>query len=158
MRYEEAINKLKDDGGQEIAFGDNIGTSSEKWLTHNAGDLPIWITHKPKSLEPFPYCLCKEDQRLSMTADLIAPNGFGEICGVAEKSYDMASLEERLLEKGMEGMLKEYGWVKESRNFGMVPHTAFGMGFERLLRWLCGNQHVKDNIPFPRIFDRYPLP
>ena len=69
--------------------------------------------------------------------------------GGAEKSYDMASLEERLLEKGMEGMLKEYGWVKESRNFGMVPHTAFGMGFERLLRWLCGNQHSQGQHPVP---------
>ena len=93
-----------------------------------------------------------------MTADLIAPNGFGELCGVAEKSHDMAMLEERLSEKGKEKMLEEYGWVKDSRNFGMVPHTAFGMGFERLLRWLCGNQHVKDNIPFPRVFGRYPLP
>ena len=51
-----------------------------------------------------------------------------------------------------------YGWVRDMRKFGLVPHTAFGMGFERLLRWLCGNGHVKDVIPFPRVFGRDPLP
>jgi asparaginyl-tRNA synthetase len=92
-----------------------------------------------------------------MTADLIAPDGFGEICGVAEKSYTLAELDERLTEKGKDGVL-EYGWIREMRNYGLVPHVAFGMGFERLLRWWLGMDHIKDTIPFPRVFGRRPLP
>jgi asparaginyl-tRNA synthetase len=92
-----------------------------------------------------------------MTADLISPGGYGEICGVAEKSYRLADLDERLKEKG-KGAVDEYQWVRDMRNYGMVPHVAFGMGFERLIRWWIGAPHVKDTIPFPRIFGRRPLP
>jgi len=77
---------------------------------------------------------------------------------VVEKSFTREELELRLKEKNKLDLLDIYGWVLESRDFGMVLHTAFGMGFERVARWFCGVAHVKDMIPFPRIFDRYPLP
>lgn len=121
-------------------------------------DGPVWITHKPRELEPFPYSVYPADDNLTMTADLISSNGFGEICGVAEKSFTREELELRLKEKNKLDPLNIYGWVLESRDFGMVPHTAFGMGLETVPRWFCGVPHVKDMIPFPRIFDRYPLP
>lgn len=63
-----------------------------------------------------------------------------------------------MAEKGKDILSETYGWVRDLRNFGMVPHTAFGMGFERVIRWLCGMEHVKDTIPFPRVFGRDPLP
>ena len=157
MRYADAIALLQDHG-HGVTFGDNINKEYERWLTRNNGERPLWITHKPKSMEPFPYSGDPTDVTLSMTGDLIAPNGFGEICGVAEKSYAMGEMDSRLQEKDKQDQLDIYGWVRDSRDFGMAPHTAFGMGFERLLRWLCGNAHVKDNIPFPRIFEREPLP
>jgi len=93
-----------------------------------------------------------------MTADLIAPSGFGEICGVAKKAFKLEDLDTRLREKGKENMVEEYGWVRELREVGLVPHTAFGMGFERVIRWFCLVTHVKDTIPFPRTFERHPLP
>ncbi|MCJ1469483.1 hypothetical protein MMC07_008116, partial [Pseudocyphellaria aurata] len=157
ITYRAAIDKLRS-GGFDVQFGANIGKSHERWLTEHACERPLWITNKPKSLEPFPYSIDPADDQLTMTADLVAPNGFGEICGVAEKSFSTEMLDERLKEKSKTCSQPEYQWVRELRDFGMVPHTAFGMGFERMLRWLCGNAHVKDNIPFPRIFDRYPLP
>jgi asparaginyl-tRNA synthetase len=156
MSYRDAIEALQK-AGFPIQFGCNIGKLHEDWLTKHVDEQPLWITHKPRSLEPFPYCSHKDDKDLSMTADLIAPHGFGEICGVAEKSFTAQQLEERIQEKG-KTLSQEYMWVRELRDFGMVPHTAFGMGYERLLRWMCGNAHVKDNIPFPRIFGRHPLP
>ena len=144
----------------EIEFGQNISGKQERQLTEHfckEGLSPLWITHKPRQLEPFPYSIHPTDLRLTMTADLVAPNGYGEICGVAEKSYRLSDLDERLQEKRKTGA-EEYQWVRELREFGMVPHVAFGMGLERLLRWWIGARHVKDTIPFPRVFGRIPLP
>jgi asparaginyl-tRNA synthetase len=155
--YAAAIQMLQQ-SGVDIYFGSNISKACEDRLTAQNGHQPIWITNKPRTLEPFPYAIDNEDKRCTMTADLIAPNGYGEICGVAEKSFERSALDERMAEKEKDKQLEIYGWVREMRGFGLVPHTAFGMGFERLLRWLCGNNHVKDVIPFPRIFGREPLP
>ena len=156
VTYQHAIEMLNCQG-ISLAFGQNISKQGEELLTKHF-DGPVWITHKPLELEPFPYCIHPTNNKLTMTADLISSNGFGEICGVAEKSFTREELELRLKEKDKLDLLDIYGWVLESRDFGMAPHTAFGMGFERVARWFCGVPHVKDMIPFPRIFDRYPLP
>jgi asparaginyl-tRNA synthetase len=145
---------------EAFQFGQNISNHHERMLTEqfcSRGNSPLWITHKPRVLEPFPYAIHPHDTRLTMTADLVAPDGFGEICGVAEKSYRLSDLHERLKEKGMDGR-KEYEWVRDMRHYGMVPHVAFGMGLERVIRWWIGAKHVKDTIPFPRLFGRVPLP
>ncbi|RDW74549.1 uncharacterized protein DSM5745_07211 [Aspergillus mulundensis] len=156
ITYREALALLKTKG-LDLAFGDNICRKAEILLTSHFGG-PVWLTHKPRSLEPFPYSLCPDDPELTMTADLISSAGFGEICGVAEKSFTREDLETRLEEKGKSAAHEMYGWVLQSRDFGMAPHTAFGMGFERVLRWFCGAPHVKDMIPFPRVFGRDPTP
>lgn len=156
ITYMEAL-ALLNEKNLALAFDQNISKNAENLLTdHFQG--PLWITHKPRELEPFPYCVCPEDDRLTMTADLISSGGFGEICGVAEKSFTREELETRMKEKGKMEQIDIYSWVLDSRDFGMVPHTAFGMGFERVLRWFCGIPHVKDAIPFPRIFGRDPIP
>lgn len=85
-------------------------------------------------------------------------NGHVKICGVAEKIFLVQELDARLAEKGKLTDGEDIAWVREMRNAGMAPHTAFGMGFERLLRWLIGVGHIKDTIPFPRLFGRHPLP
>ncbi|KAJ2906433.1 hypothetical protein MKZ38_001793 [Zalerion maritima] len=141
----------------EISFGQNISKQAEDLLTDYFRG-PVWLAHKPRGLEPFPHRIYPADEELTMTADLISSGGFGEICGVAEKSFTREDLELRLKEKGKSEMQDVYGWVLQSRDFGIVPHTAFGRGFERVLRWFCGVAHVKDMIPFPRIFGRDPTP
>ncbi|KAJ0347995.1 hypothetical protein COL154_013800 [Colletotrichum chrysophilum] len=135
----------------------NLLNQAEDALTNHFGG-PVWLMHKPRCLEPFPYRVYPDDEELTMTADLISSGGFGEICGVAEKSFTREDIELRLKRKGKAEIRDVYGWVLQSRDFGMVPHTAFGMGFERVLRWFCGVGHVKDMIPFPRIFGRDPTP
>lgn len=156
ITYIEAL-ALLNESNFALSFGQNISKPAENLLTEHFGG-PVWVTHKPRELEPFPYCICPGDDRLTMTADLISSGGFGEICGVAEKSYTRDELETRMKEKGKMEQMDIYSWVLESRDFGMVPHTAFGMGFERLMRWFCGLPHVKDAIPFPRVFGRDPIP
>jgi asparaginyl-tRNA synthetase len=88
-----------------------------------------------------------------MVADLIASNGCGELLGIAEKIHDPAMLDERLAEKGK---LDEprYQFVRDVHQAGCVPHIAFGMGLERLIRWLLNIPHVRDAIPFPRVVRR----
>lgn len=88
-----------------------------------------------------------------MTADLISPNCFGKICGVAKKLFTREELEVRLKEKNKLNLFNLHSWVLESRDFGMVLHTAFGIGFERVARWFSGMPHIKDIIPFPRRFN-----
>lgn len=157
VTYRESLKILKD-MDCHIEFGQNIHQRAELLLTEHF-KCPVWITHKPRVLEPFPYSICESDDSLTMTADLISSGGFGEICGVAEKSFEEADLAARLAEVSRPREVQEaYQWVLQSRGFGMVPHTAFGMGFERVLRWFCGAPHVRDVIPFPRTFGRDFIP
>ncbi|KAH7166553.1 hypothetical protein EDB81DRAFT_878894 [Dactylonectria macrodidyma] len=126
ITYREALTLLNVKG-HDITFGQNVSKPAEDLLTDHFGG-PIWLTHKPRALEPFPYQLCATDQNLTMTADLISSGGFGEICGVAEESFTKEQLETRLKEKGKLEMQAVYGWVLKSRSFGMVPHTALVLG------------------------------
>ena len=104
-------------------------------------------------MEPFPYVIDKSDTRVTQTADLIATGGYGELLGIAEKTHNLAELDERMQAKGKYGDPR-YDWVRQMREFGCVPHGGFGMGCERFIRWLLGIPHVRDTIPFPRIFRR----
>jgi asparaginyl-tRNA synthetase len=107
----------------------------------------------PRVVEPFPYVIDPNDTRVTMVADLIASNGYGELLGIAEKIHDPAMLDERLDEKDKLGEPR-YQFVRDVHDAGCVPHIAFGMGLERLVRWLLNIPHVRDAIPFPRVVRR----
>ncbi len=149
--YREAIAFLQEQGHQ-ITFGEGISGDGEVELG-KLFDGPFWIVGNPRTIEPFPYVIDPNDLELTRTADLISPEGFGELLGTAEKIIDIDMLDERMREKGKADDSR-YAWIREMREFGMVPHTAFGMGLERFLRWLLGASHVRDTIPFPRLFHR----
>jgi len=95
---------------------------------------------------------------LTKVADLIAPQGFGEILGVAEKIWQHDKLVERMREKGIDVSIEKYKWYLELRLFGCVPHSGLGMGIERAIRYFLKLPHVRDAIPFPRMFQRKPYP
>jgi len=151
ISYEEAIAHLKREG-VDIEFGKGLGGADEEILS-KLFPSPFWVTGIPRSIEPFPYCIDPTDTRITRVADLIASGGKGELLGVAEKISDIGMLDERLGEKGK---LQDprYGWIRDVHQLGCVPHAAFGMGVERLIRWLLDIPHVRDAIPFPRIFRR----
>lgn len=156
ISYEDAVKFLKKDGF-DIEFGKGLGGAEEKRLSELFPSTPFWVTGIPRVVEPFPYCIDPADTRITRVADLISSNGMGELLGVAEKIYDIEMLDERLTEKGKRNDPR-YEWVREVHQLGCVPHAAFGMGVERMIRWMLNIPHVRDAIPFPRIFRRRVYP
>lgn len=151
ISYTEAVQRLHH-LGIPFEFGTSMGSEEEEALSRQFFS-PFWITGIPRRVEPFPYVIDQQDRRVTRTADLIASNGYGELLGIAEKIADLAELDERMAEKGKDGDSR-YGWVRQLREFGCVPHGGFGIGVERLIRWLLDIPHVRDAIPFPRTFRR----
>ncbi|MBI2268305.1 MAG: hypothetical protein HYU80_02515 [Candidatus Blackburnbacteria bacterium] len=156
IKYTEAIDYLHAKG-VKVEFGRSLGPKGEVELSRKFKDTLFWITGMPRKVEPFPYVVDSADSRVTRTADLIASRGFGELLGVAEKISDINSLKGRMREKGKLNDLR-YKWVEEVHQLGCVPHAAMGMGVERLVRWILGIPHVKDTIPFPRLFRRRVYP
>ena len=150
--YGEAVDLLKAEGC-DIEFGKSLGSEEEALLSKRFDGIPFWVVGIPRSIEPFPYVIDSADPRRTKTADLIASRGFGELLGIAEKIHTLPMLDERLAEKGKTGDPR-YDWLRELREYGCVPHGGFGMGMERLIRWLLGIPHVRDTIPFHRAFGR----
>jgi len=155
ISYEDAVVYLQSKGF-DMVFGKGLGSSEEAELSTLFSG-PFWVTGIPRVVEPFPYSIDQKNPQLARVADLIASNGFGELLGVAEKIHNLEMLDTRLAEKGKSGDSR-YNWIREVHMMGCVPHAAFGMGVERLIRWLLNIPHVRDAIPFPRIFRRAVTP
>ncbi len=150
--YGDAVELLRSQNC-DIEFGMSLGSQEEALLSERFKNTPFWVVGIPRTIEPFPYVIDETDCRRTKTADLIASNGFGELLGIAEKIHTLSMLDKRLNEKGKAGDLR-YDWLRELRQYGCVPHGGFGMGMERLIRWLLGIPHVRDTIPFHRVFGR----
>jgi len=151
IRYSEAVERLHQ-LGISFEFGASLGSYEETALSKQFVS-PFWIINIPRSIEPFPYAIDKIDYRVTRTADLIASRGYGELLGAAEKIHTIEEIDERMEEKGKTDDIR-YEWLRELRQYGCVPHGGFGMGVERCIRWLLKIPHVRDTIPFPRIFRR----
>lgn len=151
ITYEEAL-KLLSEKGCPTEFGKSLGAGEEEKLSEIIGK-PFWVSGIPRTVEPFPYVIDPADPRITRVADLIASNGYGELLGTAEKIHDIAMLEERMRDKNKHADPR-YEFVRDIHQVGCVPHAAFGMGVERMIRWLLNIPHVRDAIPFPRMFRR----
>jgi asparaginyl-tRNA synthetase len=156
ISYDEALGILKNKG-ISLEWGRSLGADEEKMLSENF-DSPFWVSGMPKTIEPFPYVIDEKTPHVTKTADLLVPNGYGEILGVAEKIWRYDQLIERMREKGINPTSEKYRWYLELRQYGSVPHSGLGMGVERTIRWLLKLPHVRDAIPFPRMFQRKPYP
>ncbi len=152
ISYEESI-KFLNEKGMTMEFGKSLGSDEEAELSKLFPGRPFWITGIPRSIEPFPYVIDQNDTRITRVADLIASNGYGELLGTAEKISDLQMLDERLKDKGKDGDPR-FEFVRDVHQVGCVPHAAFGMGVERMIRWMINIPNVRDAIPFPRIFRR----
>jgi asparaginyl-tRNA synthetase len=155
LTYQEAV-KILQENGRDFEFGTSLGNDEEVFLSERFNS-PFWVFGIPREVEPFPYCLDPKDLRVTMVADLIANNGYGELLGVAEKISDMKMLEERMRKKNKWDD-PSYDFIRDVHKMGSVPHIAFGMGLERMLRWLIDIPHVRDCIPFPRVVRRKIMP
>ncbi|MCY8971618.1 asparagine--tRNA ligase [Bacillus atrophaeus] len=154
ITYDEALAFLKEKGFDDIEWGDDFGAPHETAIAESY-DKPVFITHYPTSLKPFYMQPAEDREDVVLCADLIAPEGYGEIIGGSERIHDMGLLEARLKEHGLES--DAYKWYAELRKYGSVPHSGFGLGLERTVAWISGAPHVRETIPFPRLLNRlYP--
>lgn len=154
ITYDEAIKFLQEKGFDDIEWGDDFGAPHETAIAESY-DKPVFITHYPTSLKPFYMQPALDREDVVLCADLIAPEGYGEIIGGSERVHDLELLEARLKEHGLDQ--ETYKWYTELRQYGSVPHSGFGLGLERTVAWISGAPHVRETIPFPRLLNRlYP--
>lgn len=153
ITYDEAIEILHGKGF-DIPWGEDFGAPHETAIAE-AYDKPVFITHYPTGIKAFYMKPDPERPEVVLCADMIAPEGYGEIIGGSQRIDDPALLEERFEEHELSK--EAYQWYLDLRRYGTVPHSGFGLGLERTVAWICGLEHVRETIPFPRLLYRlYP--
>ncbi len=150
IRYTDAIAALQK-LGSDIKDGDDLGADDETVLTKQY-DRPIFITHYPVGVKAFYMKPDPADARFALNADMLAPEGYGEVIGGSQRIDDLALLEARIKEHGLPAAAFE--WYLDLRRYGSVPHSGFGIGLERSVAWICGLEHIREAIPFARTLNR----
>ncbi|MFD1336306.1 asparagine--tRNA ligase [Oceanobacillus iheyensis] len=154
ISYDEAIDMLKEKDFDDIEWGEDFGAPHETAIAESY-DMPVFITNYPKDIKAFYMKPHPDRSDVVLCADLIAPEGYGEIIGGSQRIDDLELMEQRYEEHGLTG--PAYQWYLELRKYGSVPHSGFGLGLERTVAWLSGVEHVRETIPFPRLLNRlYP--
>ncbi|OGH93692.1 MAG: asparagine--tRNA ligase [Candidatus Magasanikbacteria bacterium RIFOXYD2_FULL_41_14] len=148
--YDEAIKKLNE-LGSDIKYGEDLGNDDEGILTKDSV-VPVFIEKWPKSIKPFYMKRDPENADRVLNDDLIATDGGGELIGGSQRENDHDLLLERIKAEGLN--VADYQWYLDLRKFGSVPHSGFGIGLERAVRWICGVEHIRECIPFPRTIGR----
>lgn len=136
---------------RNFEYGNDFGGSDETVLTR-LFEVPIMVYDWPHEVKAFYMKRNPEDPRFARGVDVLAPEGYGEIVGGGERETDEAWLVEKIKEHGLP--MEEFEWYLDLRRFGSVPHSGFGLGLERLVSWICKLSHVRETIPFPRMYGR----
>lgn len=154
ITYDDAIKFLHEKGFDDIVWGDDFGAPHETAIAENY-DMPVFITHYPTGIKPFYMQPHPDRDDVVLCADLIAPEGYGEIIGGSERIYDYEMMKQRIQEHNLDE--SAYEWYLDICKYGAVPHSGFGLGLERTVAWISGVEHVRETIPFPRLLNRlYP--
>jgi asparaginyl-tRNA synthetase len=148
--YDEAIPKLNE-LGSDIKYGEDLGNDDEGLLTKDS-PVPVFIERWPHSIKPFYMKHDAANDNLVLNDDLIATEGAGEIIGGSQREENVDVLLARIKEEGLN--VEDYQWYLDTRRFGGVPHSGFGIGLERVVRWITGVEHIRECIPFPRTISR----
>jgi asparaginyl-tRNA synthetase len=151
--YGDAV-KLLQKHGSAIQWGDDLGAEDETILVESH-DRPVFVVNYPKQAKAFYMKENPDNPETVLCADLLAPEGYGEIIGGSQREDDLVKLTARIQEEKLPA--EAYGWYLDLRRYGSVPHSGFGIGLERTVTWLCGTHHIREAIPFPRTLSRlYP--
>ena len=153
ISYDEVL-KITQKKGSTTEWGEGLKRRDEEILTKHFGDKYVWVNFPPFCSEGFPYKRLTKDRRLSMTCDLIAPHGAGEMVGVAEKTTEAEELIQNLIEKGQKKNIRHYWNYIALRQQGLPPHGGIGAAPERILYGLLGLDHIRLTKPWPRYPDR----
>jgi asparaginyl-tRNA synthetase len=152
MHYDEAAKILAERTG--FKHGDDFGAPDEEALVEGL-DKPLLVHHWPHEVKAFYMKRDPDDDRFALGVDVIAPEGFGELIGGGERADDLGFLERQI--EAHQLPKEAFEWYLDLRRYGSVPHAGFGLGLERTVAWICGLQHVREAIPFPRMLYRiYP--
>jgi asparaginyl-tRNA synthetase len=156
MHYDDAVKLLHeghDKGAMETRFewGGDFGAPDETYLSANY-DKPLMVHHYPAEVKAFYMARDPERNELALGVDVLAPEGYGEVIGGGERATSLEFLQEQI---ALHQLPQEaFEWYLDLRRYGSVPHAGFGMGIERCTAWMCGIEHVRETIPFPRLMNR----
>ncbi len=150
VSYSEAVEILKKNN-VDFEWGDDFGAPDETIISEQF-DKPVMIHRYPAEVKAFYMKRDPEDERLALAVDVLAPEGYGEIIGGSQREDDFDILLQRIKEHNLP---QEYfEWYLDLRRYGSVPHSGFGLGLERTVAWICGLEHIRETIPFPRMIYR----
>lgn len=153
ISYDEALEILKD-AGEPLEWGEDFGAPHETILGEHF-QKPVFVHHYPSQCKAFYMEPDSERPELSLSVDLLAPEGYGEIIGGGQRIADLPLLERRIKEHDLPR--EAFEWYLDLRRYGSVPHSGFGLGIERTVSWLTDTHHIRETIPFPRTLGRiYP--
>jgi len=150
MSYDAAVVELQKKGS-EIQWGGDFGNTDETLITEGL-DRPLIVDRFPTEIKAFYFEPDPDRPELALGVDFIAPEGYGEIIGGGQRIHNLDLLLKRLEEHNLPR--EAFGWYVDLRKFGSVPHAGFGMGIERFVAWMCGLEHIRETIAFPRMLYR----
>jgi len=149
LRYKEALGKLAD-AGMKVPYGKDLRTKEEALLCEMY-DKPVIVTHYPKKIKAFYMKQAPDDSDTVLGMDMLVPR-VGEIIGGSEREEDIGEIRKKLAAQGEKP--EDYGWYIDTRKYGSIPHSGFGMGIDRVVEWVCGLDSIHEAIGFPRTMDR----
>jgi asparaginyl-tRNA synthetase len=156
LHYDEAVRMLQDGhekGALESRFewGGDFGAPDETYLSGHY-DKPVMVHHYPAAVKAFYMARDAERPELALGVDVLAPEGYGEIIGGGERAASLEFLKEQIASHELPQ--NAFEWYLDLRRYGSIPHAGFGMGIERCTAWMCGIEHIRETIPFPRMLYR----
>ena len=153
ISYDEAV-EIVQSKGVEMFWGDDFGWQQEGPLTEEF-ETPFWVVGFPSGIKPFYHMPDPDRAEVTLSSDLLAPEGYGEIIGGGQRVHNYEQLYQRTIDDGLDP--SNYEWYMDLRKWGTVPHSGFGLGVERVLMWMLKLDHIRDTVPFPRDMRRvYP--
>jgi len=150
ISYDEAVEILKKNG-QEFEWGNDFGAPDETTISSQF-DRPVMVHRYPSEVKAFYMKRDPNNEKVALAVDVLAPEGYGEIIGGSQREDELELLLSRIKEHNLP---QEYfEWYLDLRRFGSVPHSGFGLGIERTVAWICGLDHIRETIPYPRMIYR----
>ena len=146
--------ELLKEKGHEFTYGEDFGAPHETAIGE-AFDRPVLVHRWPAEIKAFYMKRDPENPKLALALDMISSEGYGELAGGSQREDDLEELNKRIAEHDLD--MENFRWFVDLRRYGSVPHGGFGLGLERTLAWICGVEHLRECIPYPRMLNKiYP--